>query len=67
MLRRQGTAGQKDFFFLRARGRVPYAYDGSTLREGLQGVGRARVPADHPAARHRERAARERAGAAGPG
>ncbi|EFL22134.1 NtaA/SnaA/SoxA family monooxygenase [Streptomyces himastatinicus ATCC 53653] len=43
---------------LRARGRMPHSYEGATLREHLHGPGTPRVPEDHPAARHRERAAR---------
>ncbi|MGW2328420.1 LLM class flavin-dependent oxidoreductase [Streptomyces sp. NPDC001700] len=45
---------------LRARGRVPHTYEGASLRERVGRQGSARVATDHPAARHRERAARER-------
>ncbi|MFF7976167.1 hypothetical protein [Streptomyces sp. NPDC007905] len=46
---------------LRNRGRIPAPSGGATLRERLHGaVGSPRVRDDHPAARHRERAIRER-------
>ncbi|MFJ2113036.1 LLM class flavin-dependent oxidoreductase [Streptomyces sp. NPDC087850] len=38
---------------LQARGRVPYAYEGATLRERLGGPGDARPREDHPAAHYR--------------
>lgn len=46
---------------LRERGRVPEVPVGRTLREHLYGEGVSRVEESHPAARHRERAAGERA------
>ncbi len=57
----------EDFVYLvvpepRARGRVPETPPGRTLREHLYGEGVRRVRDEHPAARHRERAARERRG-----
>ncbi|WP_369394330.1 hypothetical protein AB5J72_47380 [Streptomyces sp. CG1] len=46
---------------LRARDRVLLIYQAPTLREPVQGTGTSRVRADHPATRHRELAAEERA------
>jgi FMN-dependent oxidoreductase (nitrilotriacetate monooxygenase family) len=51
-------AGHRDFVDLvvpelRRRGRVWSDYEGSTLREYLNGPGRPRVAADHPAAAYR--------------
>ncbi|MEU1784996.1 LLM class flavin-dependent oxidoreductase [Streptomyces sparsogenes] len=46
---------------LRSRGRIPAPSGGATLRERLHGAaGSPRVREDHPAARHRELAFRER-------
>ncbi|MCX4885167.1 MULTISPECIES: hypothetical protein [unclassified Streptomyces] len=46
---------------LRSRGRVPAPSGGATLRERLHdAAGSPRVRDDHPAARHRELAIRER-------